>query len=164
MTGPKPKIGLFATVDELYSTAFDMAEIDKVVQDDISRLINNLSEQNDVVFNKIARTEKDGAETGKYFCGLDLDLIIISEFVYTLDEVIIGFLKNIDRKVPILVFMVQGYEGIPHDLTVKDFSRSWGINGTVQLAASIPNMVDDFEYQFLVGNPGEKNISEKINT
>lgn len=164
MTEPKPKIGLFATVDELYSTAFDMAEIDKVVQDDISKLINNLSQQNEVVFSKIARTERDGIEIGKYFWGLDLDLIIISEFVYTLDEVIIGFLKNIGRGTPILVLMVQGYEGIPGDLTVKNFSRSWGINGTVQLTASIPNMVDDFEYHFLVGNPGEKNIAERINT
>ncbi|HHT79517.1 MAG TPA: hypothetical protein GXZ93_06985 [Actinobacteria bacterium] len=162
MVGPRPRIGLFATVDELYSTAFDMAEIDKVVKDDISKLINNLSVQNEVVFRKIARTEKDGIEEGRYFCGLDLDLIIISEFVYTLDEVIIGFLKNINKKVPILVLMVQGYEGIPEDLSVKDFSRSWGINGTVQLTSSIPNMVDGFEYKFLVGNPGEKSISEKI--
>ena len=81
MVGPRPRIGLFATVDELYSTAFDMAEIDKVVKDDISKLINNLSVQNEVVFRKIARTEKDGIEEGRYFCGLDLDLIIISEFV-----------------------------------------------------------------------------------
>lgn len=163
MAGPKPNIGLFATVDELYSTAFDMSEIDSIVKDDISKLINNLSEQNEVVFKKIARTEKDGIEIGKYFCGFDLDLIIISEFVYTLDDVILGFLKSIDKKVPILVLMVQGYEGIPHNLTVKNFSRSWGINGTIQLTASIPNMIDGFEYQFLVGNPSEKNITTKIN-
>ena len=58
--------------------------------------------------------------------------------------------------------MIQGYEGIPEDLTVKNFSRSWGINGAVQLTASIPNMIKDFEYQFLVGNSGEQIITEKI--
>ncbi len=164
MAGPKPRIGLFATVDELYSTAFDMTEIDKVVQEDISKLIKNLSLKNDVIFRKIVRTEEDGIEEGRYFHGLDLDLIIISEFVYTLDEVIMGFLKNIDRKVPVIVLMVQGYEGIPENLDIKDFPRSWGINGTVQLTSSMPNMADDFEYKFLVGNPGEKKISEKINS
>ncbi|HAX18228.1 MAG TPA: hypothetical protein DCY00_06505 [Actinobacteria bacterium] len=164
MAGPKPRIGLFATVDELYSTAFDMTEIDKVVQEDISKLIKNLSLKNDVIFRKIARTEEGGIEEGRYFHGLDLDLIIISEFVYTLDEVIMGFLKNIDRKVPVIVLMVQGYEGIPENLDIKDFPRSWGINGTVQLTSSMPNMADDFEYKFLVGNPGEKKISEKINS
>lgn len=163
MQGAKPKIGLFATVDDLYSTAFDMTEIDKVVKEDISRLISSLSIENEVFFRKIARTKEDGTEEGKYFRDLELDLIIISEFVYTLDEVIINFLKNINNKVPILVFMVQGYKGIPEDLSVKDFSRSWGINGTVQLASSMPNMVDGFEYEFLVGNPDEKEIIEKIN-
>jgi L-arabinose isomerase len=162
MVGDKPRIGLFATVDELYSTAFDMAEIDKVVKDDIIKLINNLSGKNEVFFKKIARTEKDGIEAGKYLSELDLDLIIISEFVYTLDEVIMGFLKNIKKDIPILVLMIQGYEGIPEDLTVKNFSRSWGINGAVQLTASIPNMIKDFEYLFLVGNPGEQGIAEKI--
>jgi len=164
MVDGKPKIGLFATVDELYSTAFDLTEIDKVVKDDIGKLIKSLSEQNEVFFKKIARTEKDGVEIGKYFYNLDLDLIIISEFVYTLDEVILGFLKNIKKDIPILILMVQGYEGIPEDLTVTNFSRSWGINGTVQLTASIPNLVDGFEYNFLVGYPGEKEITEKINT
>jgi hypothetical protein len=98
MAGPKPRIGLFATVDELYSTAFDMTEIDKVVQEDISKLIKNLSLKNDVIFRKIARTEEDGIEEGRYFHGLDLDLIIISEFVYTLDEVIMGFLRILTEK------------------------------------------------------------------
>ena len=162
MLDSKPRIGLFATVDELYSTAFDLTEIDKVVRDDVNKLIKNLSSQNEVFFKKIARTEKDGIEVGKYFYNLDVDLIIISEFVYTLDEVILGFLRNIKKDVPILVLMVQGYEGIPEDLTVTNFSRSWGINGTVQLTASIPNLVDEFKYNFLVGYPGEKKISDKI--
>jgi len=164
MPGSKPKIGLFATVDQLYSTAFDLTAIDKVVKGDINKLINDLSVENEVFFKKICRTENDGVEAGKYFCQLELDLIIISEFVYTLDEVIMGFLKNIKKDVPILVLMVQGYEGIPEDLTVTNFSRSWGINGTVQLTASMPNMIRHFRYQFLVGNPGEKKITEKINT
>jgi len=164
MANNKPKVGLFATVDELYSTAFDVTEIDKVVKDDINKLINNLSDKNEVFYKKIARNEKDGIEVGKYFSSFDIDLIIICEFVYTLDEVIMGFLKNIKKGIPTLILMIQGYEGIPEDLTVKNFSRSWGINGTVQLTASIPNMIENFEYQFLVGNPGEKEIYKKINS
>jgi len=159
----KPKIGLFITVDQLYSTAFDLFDIDKVVGGDIKELIDSLSVQNTVYFKKIARTEQDGEEIGKYFSTLDLDLIIISEFVYTLDEPIIGFLKNIKKDVPLVVLMVQGYKGIPKDLTVTDFSRSWGINGTLQMTASIPNMVDGFDYEFLVGNPGEEKIIKEIN-
>lgn len=163
MLNDKPKIGLFVTVDELYSTAFDLLEIDKVVEADINKLIDNLSKDNEVYFKKIARTENDGIEVAKYFNSKDLDLIIISEFVYTLDEVILGFLKNINKDLPILVLMVQGYEGIPEDLTVTDFSRSWGINGTVQLTASIPNLVDGFRYDFLVGYPGDEKLAERIN-
>ena len=163
MSNQKPNIGLFITVDELYSTAFDMFDIDKVVQKDINKLIGSLSQQNQVHFTKIARTEQDGEQVGKQFASLDLDLIIISQFVYTLDEPILGFLREIRKDIPLLVLMVQGYEGIPEDLTVTDFSRSWGINGTLQMTASIPNMVDDFDYEFLVGNPGEEKITAEIN-
>jgi L-arabinose isomerase len=164
MASKKPKIGLFITVDEIYSTAFDLMDIDNVVKGDIRTLIDGLSGENEVFFEKIARNESDGEEIGKHFSSLDLDLIIISEFVYTLDEPILGFLKNIRKDIPIVVFMVQGYEGIPEDLTVKDFSRSWGINGTIQMTASIPNMLDDFKYRFLVGNPGEAGIISRINS
>ncbi|MDZ7837373.1 MAG: hypothetical protein U5N58_05165 [Actinomycetota bacterium] len=163
MDKQKPNIGLFITVDQLYSSAFDMFDIDKVVEGDVKKLIDSLSVENKVHFNKIARTESDGQQIGREFAGLNLDLIIISQFVYTLDEPIIGFLKEIRKDVPVLVLMVQGYKGIPGDLTVTDFSRSWGINGTLQMTASIPNMVDNFDYEFLVGNPGEEKIMRKIN-
>ncbi|MCK5566302.1 MAG: hypothetical protein KAI62_00225, partial [Actinomycetia bacterium] len=164
MVSDKPKIGLFVTVDEIYSTAFDLMDIDKVVKGDIKKLADNLSKENEVFFKSIARNEEDGEQMGKYFSSLDLDLIIISEFVYTLDEPIMGFLKNIKKNIPILVLMVQGYEGVPEDLTVSNFSRSWGINGTIQMTASIPNLIDDFEYEFLVGNPGEASIASRINS
>ena len=164
MVSGKPKIGLFVTVDEIYSTAFDLMDIDKVVKGDIKKLVDNLSKENEVFFKSIARNEEDGEQMGKYFSSLDLDLIIISEFVYTLDEPIMGFLNNIKKDIPILVLMVQGYEGVPEDLTVSNFSRSWGINGTIQMTASIPNLIDDFEYEFLVGNPGEASIASRINS
>ena len=157
MSADKPRIGLFITVDEIYSTAFDLMDIDKVVKDDIQKLIGGLSSQNEVFFKKIARNESDGEEMGKYFSSLDLDLIIISEFVYTLSA--------IDFNVEVFVSEAGGYLRGVHEY-MGTHGETYG--GAIVKQVALDNSVNPrlllalLEYQsgWVYGQPKNKAAQE----
>lgn len=142
------RIGVYACVSEGYHHTMQFPEL---LRQDEERVLSAIGTIGEVVYPGLVMYMNDIDKAIRFFTEQKPDIIVAVHLCYTRDEYVVPLVRALP-KTPVLIYLNQGFRGIPEDLDIRDYSRTWQSNSVVQIMATLKRFWPHRTFPLVVGH------------
>lgn len=146
-----PRIGLLATHAEDYCRFMDMPGL---VRADAERLASQLARHAELVDPGIILSDADADRAIRMFRDERPDIVVAAHLSYTKDDPTVQLVRALPD-IPIVLYLNQGFRGLPDALHVRDYARTWQSNSIVQITATLKRFWPERIWPLVVGHASD---------